>query len=253
MIHAEVTVGDLAARVPGADRVFNKLGIDYCCGGSRSLREACLKAHASLSEALALLERAEAESAAREHPAPVATLGLGPLLAHILETHHRPTWIALARLDALAAKVEGVHQVRHPELRRVRELTAELRRELEAHMRKEENVLFPYLVTLAEWEGGAGAGALRAPPFGTAQNPIRCMLAEHESTGSLLRQLRTVSGEYQTPGDACASYRALYEGLEDLEADIHQHIHLENNVLFPRALGLESQARDSASQKEIPS
>ncbi|MFO0675306.1 MAG: DUF542 domain-containing protein [Polyangiaceae bacterium] len=253
MIHAEVTVGDLAARVPGADRVFEKLGIDYCCGGSHSLREACLEAHASLSEALALLERAEAESAAIDHPAPAATLGLGPLLAHILETHHRPTWIALARLDALAAKVAQVHEACHPELRRVSELTAELRRELEAHMRKEENVLGPPRVPRPDGAGGAGAGAWRAPPFGTAQNPIRCMLAEHDSTGSVLRQLRTVSGGYQVPGDACASYRALYEGLEDLEADIHQHIHLENNVLFPRALGLESQARDAASQKEIPS
>jgi len=160
------------------------------------------------------------------------------LINYILDTHHAYTKAEITRLTALTAKVCAAHGERHPELLRVSALFQQLCADLQPHMLKEEMILFPYIMQL-EAAARRGGPALH-PPFGTVNNPVRMMMYEHDAAGLLLRQLRAAAGDYAVPPDACLSYRTLYEALAALEQDLHQHIHLENNLLFPRASVLES-------------
>jgi regulator of cell morphogenesis and NO signaling len=232
------TVRDLAVQVPGATRVFEKLGIDYCCGGGKSLHDACMGAGISLEEVMQALEhgkeRYSGESAGDWQDRPLADLA-----AHIVEKHHGYTRAELLRLEQLAAKVAGVHGARHPELAQVLETFRGLQADLGPHMLKEEQVLFPYIAQLEQ------ATLKRLPPptpfFGTVRNPIAMMVQEHDDAGDLLRKLRSATSEYTVPSDGCVSYKTLYQALEELERDLHQHIHLENNILFPRAVRMENE------------
>ena len=214
------TLGDLVAEEGARARVLERHGIDYCCHGDRTLGAAC--AAAGL----------DTEAVADELAAIVPTGGVevaagGPLALteHIVSTHHAYLDEELPAVDALARKVRDVHGGRHSELGRVAELVAALRAELEPHLRQEERVVFPDLARVVL---GGGADDVRAE--------VAALMEEHEAAGELLRELRTVSGDYATPADGCASFRSLYERLEALEKDTFQHIHLENNVLFPTVL-----------------
>jgi len=231
---SEKTVRDLAVENPGATRVFEKLGIDYCCGGGQTLGQACSTAHLAVSEVLASLEAARPstpeERAWLEEP-------LADLIAHIKDTHHGYTRSEIERLIPLFDKVCSVHGARHPELAQLRSDFAALAAELKLHMMKEEMVLFPYIERMEEARI-EGAPVL-PPPFGTVQNPVAMMVHEHDDAGALLRSMRELANGYQAPGDACLSYRTLYDALAAFEADLHQHIHLENNILFPRAIVME--------------
>jgi regulator of cell morphogenesis and NO signaling len=220
------TLGNLVADAPARAAVLDRLGLDYCCHGERSLADACAAAGLDAEAVAADLDRAGATGDRAEHPTEPATLA-----DHIEATHHAYLHTELPELDALAAKVEAVHGERHPELADVRRLVADIRAELEPHLMKEERVLFPAIRALV-----AGARDL---PFGTVRNPIRMMGLEHEQAGTLLAELRAAAGGYTVPDDGCASYRALYERLAALEADTHRHIHLENNILFPAAVAIE--------------
>ena len=143
----------------------------------------------------------------------------------------------MVRLDALMTKVVSVHGKNHPELTEASALVKRLGEDLNPHMLKEERVLFPYVVQLNR----AATVKASAPfaPFGTVINPVRMMMMEHDAVGELLRELRGVTSDYAIPADVCISYKTLYEALEALEHDLHQHIHLENNILFPKAVELE--------------
>jgi len=224
------TVRDLAGTNPGAARVFEKFGIDYCCGGERSLAEACAAAKANLGEVAGALETPHSDKGERDW----AKASMTELSRHIVEKHHRYVREEIPRLTLLAAKVEGVHGKNHTELEEVRTTFQALAEELTAHLMKEERILFPYIEQL-EAEGNRGA----APMFGTVKNPVRMMMMEHESAGESLRKLRKVTKEYALPADACMSYAMLYRALQEFEEDLHQHIHLENNILFPRAVEVE--------------
>jgi regulator of cell morphogenesis and NO signaling len=154
-----------------------------------------------------------------------------------MNTHHKYTREQIARLGPLFAKVCSVHGANHPELLELRDVFSGLTQELTVHLMKEEMVLFPYIVRMEE------AVMEKAPilpaPFGTVQNPVAMMEHEHDSAGNALRAMREISRGYTTPPDACASFETLYKALAELEADLHQHIHLENNILFPRAIEME--------------
>jgi len=160
------------------------------------------------------------------------------LIGHITSNHHVFVREESPRINALAAKVVGVHGTNHPELLQVQQTFSALAEELRVHLMKEELVLFPYVLLMEE---SALAGE-PAPPamFGTVMNPVRMMMQEHDGAGDSLRSLRAVTADYQIPQDACISYRTLYQALQDFEADLHQHIHLENNILFPRAIAMET-------------
>lgn len=161
---------------------------------------------------------------------------LTDLVSHIVETHHTFTRSELARLFTLADQATSAHGDAHPELARVHELVVALADDLLPHLDKEERMLFPYVVAL---ETAAAGGPLARPPFGTVARPIRVMRAEHERAEDILVELRRVTGDYAPPAEASGSYRALYEGLASLDRDLAEHIHLENDVLFPRAELLE--------------
>ena len=230
------TVGEIAAEMPNATREFEKLGIDYCCGGNRTLGEACANARISVDEALERLEKSMI-AATQDSSKDWQNQPLADLIAHITSTHHAFVRQECPRIEALAAKVVAVHGKNHPGLLQVQGTFSALAEELSVHLMKEEQILFPYVIRLEE----SFVAGEPAPPamFGTVVNPVRMMMQEHDSAGDALRTLRTVTQDYSAPGDACISYRTLYDALKGFEADLHQHIHLENNILFPRAVAME--------------
>ncbi len=233
-LEATKTIGQIAAEIPSATREFEKLGIDYCCGGNRTLGQACSEANLPLGETLARLQAGATSAQSKEWQ----NLLLADLIAHIIATHHVFVREESPRILALAAKVTGVHAANHPELLQVQKVFDGLAEELRVHLMKEEQMLFPHISLMEE---GVLAGE-PAPPamFGTVANPVRMMMQEHDGAGAALRLLHSITSNYALPGDACISYRTLYQALQDFEADLHQHIHLENNILFPRAVAMEA-------------
>ena len=227
-ISSDHRLAEIVDLVPGAPRVLESFDLDYCCGGGRSLVDACELAGIDVVEVIEALDGLDAG------PAPDWVPMSPALLAdHLEATHHAYLHAELPRIEALAVRVVGVHGALHPELVEVARLCTSLREDLEPHMAKEERVLFPMVRELAS--------AISPPSFhcGSVANPISMMMREHEQTGSILEALRSETDGYRAPEDACASYRALYEALDALEADTHLHIHKENNVLFPAVIELE--------------
>ena len=232
------TVRELAIEYPQATRVFETLGIDYCCGGGKSLEEACAAQKLAVADVLATLEL-QAEAGAK--PASEWQTGsLAELIAHIVGKHHAYVKTEVPRLEQLLAKVCSVHGQNHPELNTIRETFAGLGQELSMHLMKEENILFPYIVEMET--ARTSLRAVRPPMFGTVRNPVQMMIMEHDSAGDALRSIRQLSSGFTAPDDACISFRTLYNALQEFEADLHQHIHLENNILFPRAVAMENGA-----------
>ena len=234
---AEKTVRELAVENPGATRLFERLGIDYCCGGNQTLEQACQGRNVSVDEVRDSLQAAQHSAEAGREDRNWQTEPLGDMVSHITNTHHKYTREEIARLGPLFAKVCSVHGANHPELLRLRDIFKGLSQELTTHLMKEEMVLFPYIIRMEE--AVIEKAPILPPPFGTVQNPVSMMEHEHDSAGNALRTLREISRGYTAPPDACISYQTLYKVLADLEADLHQHIHLENNILFPRAIEME--------------
>ena len=235
-VTAERTVRDLALESSSATRVFEKLGIDYCCGGDKPLEEACRAAKLSVEEVQNALDSAQRESNSTtvrdwQHEP------LSELIAHITARHHKFVRQEIARLGPLFEKVCGVHGKNHAELLHIQAVFRGLAQELTSHMMKEEMVLFPYIVRMEE--AVIQGEPVLPPPFGTIANPVAMMEHEHDSAGAALRAVRAASDGYVAPEGGCASYQALYRALAEFEADLHQHIHLENNILFPRAVVME--------------
>jgi regulator of cell morphogenesis and NO signaling len=236
-VTTEKTVRELALENPAATRVFEKLGIDYCCGGNKSLEEACRTANLNTDQVLDSLEMVEQSAHAARKDRNWQAEPLADLIAHIKNTHHKYTREEIARLGPLFDKVCAVHGKNHPELLQIRGTFHGLAQELTTHLMKEEMVLFPYVVRMEE--ATLEKEPIVPAPFGTVQNPVSMMEHEHDSAGNALRAMREASGNYVAPADACVSYQTLYKALAEFEADLHQHIHLENNILFPRAVAME--------------
>jgi len=228
IIEPNVSLATLVTTRPDLAPALETLGLDYCCGGGRSLAEACSAAGLKPDEVIAQLA---------EQPIldTVDWVSMGPLelVDHLESVHHTYLTEALVRLSTLMERVLDVHGANHPELAEVAAVLSDLRADLEPHLMKEEQILFPMIRDLF--------GADETPAFhcGTLQNPITVMGIEHDRAGALLARLRTLTSVYTPPGDACASYESLYAGLAELEADTHLHIHKENNVLFPAAVAEE--------------
>ena len=229
------TVRDLALEIPNATRVFEKFGIDYCCGGIKPLDEVCQAKHISIDEVLQSLE--EAAHSPEETKREWKSAPLADLIAQIVDKHHKFTREEVLRLNALLDKVCGVHGKNHPELLTIQMTFRNLANELSMHLMKEEKILFPYILRMEE--AVLQHDPILPAPFGTVDNPVRMMMQEHDTAGDALKAMRNASLNYTPPADACISYRTLYQALGAFEADLHQHIHLENNILFPRAIALE--------------
>ena len=221
------TIADIASALPTSVRVFQRHGIDFCCGGRKPIGAVCREHGLNFAEMASAIEasRGTVDSDTRDWlQEPLANL-----TSHIVTTYHTPLREELPRLQAMAVKVARVHGGKALYLGRLEAIVAELSTDLLTHMQKEEMVLFPAIEALAH--GAAGQ------PFPIAA-PIVVMEHEHDHAGNLLQELRSITGGYTLPDGGCATMRALYHGLADLETAMHVHVHLENNVLFPRALGL---------------
>jgi len=236
MITTDMTVRDVANELPQSTRLFEKLKIDYCCGGNQTLAEGCTSAGVDVYAVIQML--AEATQQKSEDAVDFTSASLPQLITHIVDTHHVFTKSEMDRLQLLADKVLAAHGGNHPELVHLDELLTRLCADLKPHMFKEEHVLFPYIFALAK--AADQQGAVPFAPFGTVNNPIRMMMREHDTAGEILRELRKLTFDYNVPADACISYQTLYQALENFEKDLHQHIHLENNILFPKALDVEN-------------
>jgi regulator of cell morphogenesis and NO signaling len=226
---ASATLAEIIRVVPGSEHTLESFELDYCCGGARTLADACRDLEVDPSTVLEALQATGAQ------PAPDwASMSPGALVDHLETTHHAYLHAELPRLSALADKVTGVHGPNHPELVKIQQTYETIRADLEPHLVREERVLFPMIRELD--------GATSAPQFhcGSLRNPISVMLREHDEVGDLLATLRHLTDGYQTPADGCASYQALFDGLAALEADTHRHVHKENNLLFPAVVALEA-------------
>ena len=242
-IDTQRTVAEIALERPQAAAVFEKLGIDYCCGGGKPLASACEAAGVSVDRVTDLLEQTAGVAKPGSEAANWSEQSLAALINHIVETHHAYCREELVRLLPLLAKVESKHGQHHSELSQVQEHFGSLGDELTMHMMKEERVLFPYIAALEE-SSNRKELAPRAP-CGTVQNPVRMMVEEHDNAGWLLKEIRSLTRDFAAPEDACTSFKALSQGLEAFEADLHQHIHLENNLLFPRAMAMEEASQSA--------
>ena len=230
-ISVEDTLGELVTTDPSLARELERVGLDYCCGGAKTLAQACSTRGLDAAAVVADLEAARAVA-----PPPAwSSMGVVELVDHIEATHHWYLWSELPRLSALADKVLAAHGRRHPELGQIADCVATIRADLEPHLMKEERMLFPMIRELAE--------ASQRPAFhcGTVRNPIAVMTAEHEQVGELLAHLRALTDDYAVPSDGCRSYSALFAALVQLEEDTHLHVHKENNVLFPAVERIEAQ------------
>ncbi len=231
------TVRDLALELPNATRIFEKLKIDYCCGGSRPLEEACVDAGVEVDNVLRMLEESAQTDVQTGETTDLQVAPLTNVMSYIVEKHHVFTRQEMERLTELLTKVCTVHGQNHPELLKIQSLFQELCNDLTPHMFKEEQVLFPYITQMEE--ATENEHPIPPAPFGTVRNPVRMMMMEHDTAGDLLKQLRETSSDYTVPPDVCISYQTLYQAMEAFEQDLHQHIHLENNILFPRAVEME--------------
>jgi regulator of cell morphogenesis and NO signaling len=228
-------VRDIALENPASIRVFEAFGIDYCCGGRKPLAQACAERDIAVDDVIVALEKGLAEGQVEGEDWTAKPLGL--LVAHIVDTHHAYVRRELPRLAELAQKVVNQHGDSKPELPEIQKKVEQLAEDLTEHLAKEEAVLFPYIAKL-ERAKESGSDKPRGC-FGTVANPIATMTQEHDAAGVLLGEMRQLSNDFTPPVGACPTFLAFYRGLYEFEQDLHQHIHLENNILFPKAIELE--------------
>lgn len=232
------TLGQLAAKDLRKAQVFKKYGLDFCCGGKKTVKQACAEKGLDVTKIEQELQQAETNPLIRSLPYDEWSPDF--LADYIVNTHHSYVKKTLPDLRTYAAKVAGVHGGHHPELVAIQQLVEQVNAELVAHMIKEEKILFPYIKELA---GAAGKiQPAHAVAFTSVQSPISMMEMEHEMAGKKMEKIRTLSDNFLLPADACASYSLLYRTLDEFENDLHTHIHLENNILFPKALLIEKKS-----------
>ncbi|MDP1747544.1 MAG: iron-sulfur cluster repair di-iron protein [Bacteroidota bacterium] len=232
----EATIGELVTKDFRRAEVFKKFGLDFCCGGKKTLTKACKE------KGLDVVQIEKELKAIEEIPSAPSqdynTWDLDFLADYILNTHHKYVTQAIPVILEYTQKVAKVHGERHPEAIEIANNFVKVADELMRHMVKEENVLFPYIKKLA---AAQKSGTMVEPPhFGSIANPVNMMEAEHEEVGNVMEKINTLSYGYTPPADACTTFRLSYAKLKEFEDDLHQHIHLENNILFPKAIALEN-------------
>lgn len=234
-ITKETIVGVLVAQDYRTASVFKQNGIDFCCNGNRTIEESCNQKQKNAGELIQQLE----EVIAQNTDASSVDFNSWPLdlLADYVEKkHHRYVETKIQEINPFLNKVVKVHSDRHPELIEIEKLFIESAGELTTHMKKEELMLFPFIRKMV---ASRQSGTTVRAPFGTVQNPIQMMMHEHNTEGERFRKIAELTGDYTPPHDACNTYRVTYALLKEFEDDLHQHIHLENNILFPKAIELE--------------
>lgn len=233
----QTTVGDIVAADFRTAAVFESFGIDFCCGGRYAFADACRQAAA---DPAAVRHALDALPPVADLHDDVTSAPLEQLIEHIVETHHAYVRSALPLIAHYLEKLVEVHGARHPKLARIRAVFHDLRADFEQHLIKEEQVLFPYIRDLATTSRPCGVSQ---SPFGTVENPIRMLEREHLAAGDEMHAIRELTHGYEVPADGCRTYEVCMAELLWFERDLHRHVHLENNVLFPRAIQLEASAR----------
>jgi len=233
VLNLDTPVGQWVAQQPSTSRVFEAFHIDYCCGGDKPLSAACAARNVDPEQVISELEKTMAQQPGKDSSDRWIDAALTELCDHIEQTHHAYLKTELPRLHGMIAKVLSAHGASHPEMSDVQEAFAALEADLAPHMFKEEQVLFPAIRRLE------ASDTPPAFPFGTVANPIRMMEQEHDNAGDALDRIHRATGDHTVPEDACNTYRAMLDGLRQLELDMHQHVHKENNILFPKAIELE--------------
>lgn len=240
---ASTPVGDIVSRHPSTSRIFDRAGVDFCCGGKKSLAEACQAKGIPLDLLLAQLA-AELAASADEPDVSLADAPLPALARYIVERFHVPLREELPRLGRMVERVVEAHGQAHPEvIPELARVFRHFRGELEEHMAKEEAILFPAVAALA---GETAVGARAVVGANAGIGAIQALEAEHDDAGAALARMRELTRDFAPPVGACNTFRALYDGLARLESEMHLHVHLENSVLFPRTQALERELALSA-------
>lgn len=237
-ISKESNIGMIVAEDYRAAGVFEQTGIDFCCNGNRSIEAACREQNIGVEELVTRLQQMVNSPSAKEAArSDYKSWPLDLLADYIEKKHHRYVTEQIPVIQAFLEKIVRVHGSRHPELAEIKEHFDACAGELGAHMKKEELILFPFIrkMVQARHEGIKELAA----PFGTVLNPIRMMMHEHDTEGGRFRKIKELSNQYAAPADGCNTYRAAYATLQAFEEDLHLHIHLENNILFPQSIELE--------------
>jgi len=231
----EDSIGELVAKDLRKAEVFKKFNIDFCCGGKKTLSQVCNDKQINIKDVESELEKLDStsESVSQNYN----EWSLDFLVDFIINTHHKYVKNSLPILLEYTAKVAKVHGKEHLEVVAIYDLFKEASDELNLHMMKEETILFPYIKQLVNEKNSVNEGC----SFGTVKNPIRMMEHEHDVVGNIFKTIRELSNDYTPPEDACTTYKLSYKKLEEFENDLHQHIHLENNILFPKSIKLESE------------
>lgn len=232
---ANRTIGEIVAEDHRMAVVFKRYDIDFCCGGKRSLGEECARRGIDIEEIGKALTEAGQMPAGRS--ANYQEWSLDFLIDYIVNKHHLYVREVLPQIREYAAKVANRHGNTHPETIAIANLFEELAIDLMQHLQKEEVILFPYVRQLEH--ARREKGAFPRAPFGSVNHPIQMMEMEHEFAGEHMHRIRELSQDFTPPPDACNTYRVLYTMLRDFEDDLHEHVHLENNILFPKAETLE--------------
>lgn len=237
MIGSESTLRSIALEQPATIRVFENYHMDYCCGGNRPLAAVCAEKGLTTDEVLRALQAAAAGQGDAQD---FTQSTLAELIHHIVNTHHAYVRRELERLQPMAERVAAKHGSRHPEAIAIERDLVQLADELIFHLHKEERILFPYIEALerSRTENAAAPSSC----FGTIESPVKAMMSEHEAAGALLEKMRAETHGFTPPPEACPTYVGLYHGLDAFERDLHRHVHLENNLLFPRAIAMENEA-----------
>ena len=234
MLTQEKTIGDFVAENFRTAEVFKKYHIDFCCKGGRTVEEACDKKKVSPEE---IYKELEEVANRKSEDIDFNSWPLDLLADYVEKTHHRYVEEKSAMLIPYLNKLCKVHGERHPELFEINELFIGSAQDLAAHMKKEELILFPFIKQMVEAK--KKGEALPAPRFGTVENPVAMMKHEHEAEGERFVKIAELTNNYEFPDDACGTYQVTYRMLEDFQNDLHKHIHLENNILFPKAIAME--------------
>jgi len=233
------TVGEFVREQPARARIFEDFGIDYCCGGKTPLSEACAKRGLDVDVVIRRLANVGSDAL---DSVDAGAMGLSELADHIVSTHHAYLRNELPRLDFMTEKVAGAHGDAEPRLHEIRRVFIACRAELDAHMLKEERVLFPMIRKLEQADGPVSFHC------GSLANPIRMMEHEHDQAGDAMARFKELTDGYVPPEWACNTYRAMVDALAAFERDMHQHVHKENNVLFPSALRLEAERNNAGGR-----
>lgn len=238
-ISGNTSVAEVVIQYPQTRRLLEEMGIDYCCGGKHSLKDACSKAGLPWQNVIGKLKETIEQSVSEKSQSKNWTeVPLTELVQHIIDAHHKYLKENLPRLKSLSDKVYNAHKQHHGEMiQELKRALETLRIDIEMHLAKEEQILFPLIKEMEVFANNQGPKP--TVHCGSVENPIRQMEAEHDAAGNLLERMRKITSKYRLPDDACESFKALYDGLKELEKDLHEHIHLENNILFPKAVELE--------------